>query len=110
MCRAFECRLLQGCLSGAVSDQTALKRIRGARRCFDQAQSLLAQCEVSGAERCNDAELSLSQRLHAIMTHVVDLERESDESLNAREQLMSCVNDLTERLESDFLGPETHFE
>jgi Fe-S-cluster containining protein len=94
-CRTFECHLLMRAQRNEVSEASALKLIREARRRAEEVRRILREL----GDR--DEMLPLSRRYRRMMRRPIDLADESAGDL--RGELMLAVARLAETLERDFL-------
>ena len=95
-CREFHCHTLKQASTGAISADTALRRIREARAEAARVRELL---RALGQE---DEHLPLTKRYQAVKNEPIDLSL-GEETADHRGELMLAVNDLMTRLHRDFL-------
>ena len=94
-CRTFECRLLMRARCNEVSEASALKLIREARRRADEVRRILRELGDC------DETLPLNRRYRRMMQQPIDLTNERASDL--RGELMLAVARLAETLERHFL-------
>lgn len=95
-CRLFECGLLKRVAGGEMTAGAALKRIRQAKQKANDIRDLLR----SLGQR--DEEMALTQRYAEAMSAPMDLGDET--ATDKHGELMLAVNDLMNRLQTDFLS------
>jgi Fe-S-cluster containining protein len=95
-CATFECGLLKRVQSGEMSAPAALKRIADAKKLVENVRRLLRRLGDK------DEQLALSKRYSRMMAQPIDLSA-SEDTGEARGELMMAVNDLMHVLQSEFL-------
>jgi uncharacterized protein len=95
-CRTFECRLLQRAQKGEVTERTALKSIRQARRRADKVRRILRELGDL------DETVPLNRRYQRMLRQPIDLSAD-EHSIELRGELMRAVTELVHTLEQDFL-------
>ena len=96
-CRLFECGLLKKVQAGEMTSRAALKKISEAKTSAEKVRKLLRQSGQCGEQ------MALTHRYAAAMSAPIDFSKEGD--ADQRGELMLAVNELMQRLQSDFLTP-----
>ncbi len=95
-CATFECGLLKLVQSGEMPAPAALKRIAAAKKLVENVRHLLHRL----GDR--DEQLALTKRYGRMMAQPIDVSA-SEDTGEARGELMLAVNDLMHVLQRDFL-------
>jgi Fe-S-cluster containining protein len=95
-CRTFECGLLKRVQSGAMPAPAALKRMADAKKLVEKVRRLLRRLGD------HDEHLALTRRYGRVMSQPIDMSA-SEDTGEARGELMLAVNDLMHALQRDFL-------
>jgi Fe-S-cluster containining protein len=99
-CRKFECKQLLGVAAGKISDASALKKIRAAKKLAAQITALLSQFETNLV--WPDCEkLPLSQRFQAVQ-RAAERGQVAPEHFDALADLQLAVHQLNATLAQDF--------